>query len=48
MKYVITYSYRDPNCNKFYEGIWVCDSLQEVEAFTAMVKRYGGTFTCPV
>ena len=48
MKYVITYWFRDPNYGKEQSGIWMCNTLQEVEAFTAMVKRYGGTFTCEV
>lgn len=47
-KYIITYQFIEPNYNQEWSGIFVCLSLEEVGAFTAMVDRYGGTYQCTI
>lgn len=46
--YTIYYDYRDPSYNKQQSGIYITDSLADVEAFYAMVKRYNGHCTCTI
>ncbi len=46
--YTIYYEYRNPYNNHIDSGIWVCNCLQEVYAFTGMVERYGGNCSCDI
>jgi hypothetical protein len=46
--YNIAYWYRDEMYNKELEGVYCTNSLTDVFAFCAMIKRCGGTCKCEI